>query len=137
MGVFNFNNIKAGVYNITAGAPGLGMGMLSGQTIVGNTDVTIELFATHRKDAAQTDGGMDLCSIAQNPFTTETTVHYRFEETGATITFLNNLGQSVQTHKLTDAEGQIRFGTGLPSGIYSAVFEQDGKVLEVKKLIKD
>jgi choice-of-anchor B domain-containing protein len=137
MGVFNFNNIKAGVYNITAGAPGLGMGMLSGQTIVGNTDVTIELFATHRKDAAQTAGGMDLCSIAQNPFTTETTVHYRFEETGATITFLNNLGQSVQTHKLTDAEGQIRFGTGLPSGIYFAVFEQDGKVLEVKKLIKD
>ena len=137
MGVFNFNNIKSGVYNITAGAPGLGMGMLSGQTIVGNTDVTIELFTTHRKDAAQTYNGTDLWSIAQNPFTTETTLHYRFEETGATITFLNNLGQSVQTHKLTDSEGLIRFGTGLPSGIYFAVFEQDGKVLEVKKLMKD
>ena len=133
----NFNNIKAGIYNISAGATGLGMGMLSGQTIVGNTDVTIELFATHRKDAVNGAWGSDLFSSAQNPFTTETTIKYQLVGKSASITFLNELGQAVHTAELTGSEGQINFGAGLPSGIYFAVFKQDEKVLEVKKLIKN
>jgi hypothetical protein len=136
IGLFNFNNIKAGIYNISAGAPGLGMGMLSGQTIVGNTDVTIELFATHRKDAVNTFGAEELWAFAQNPFRTETSVRYHLEATNASITFLNELGQAVHIAELSGTEGQISFGAGLPAGMYFAVLKQDGIVLEVKKLIK-
>jgi choice-of-anchor B domain-containing protein len=136
MGLFNFNNIKAGIYNISAGAPGLGMGMLSGQTIVGNTDLTIELFATHRKDAFNASGKEELWAFAQNPFHTETSIQYHLEAENASITFLNELGQAVQIAELSGSEGQISFGAGLPAGLYLAVLKQDGIVLEVKKLIK-
>jgi hypothetical protein len=141
MGAFNFNNIKAGIYNITAGAPGLGMGMLSGQTIVGSTGVTIELFTTLRKDAMNDGIGLseqatEQWRFTQNPFTTETLFQYQFKEAGATITFLNSLGQIVQTAELSGSEGQMSFGTGLPAGIYFAVLQQDGKEISVKKLVK-
>ncbi len=141
MGAFNFNNIKAGIYNITAGAPGLGMGMLSGQTIVGSTGVTIELFTTLRKDAMNDGIGLseqatEQWRFTQNPFTTETLFQYQFKEAGATITLLNSLGQIVQTAELSGSEGQMSFGTGLPAGIYFAVLQQDGKEISVKKLVK-
>jgi choice-of-anchor B domain-containing protein len=136
MGMFSFNNIKAGVYNISAGAPGLGMGMLSGQTIVSNTDVTIQLFVTHRKDAVHATGEERLWAFAQNPFRTETSIQYHLESENASITFLNELGQAVHIAELSGSEGQISFGAGLPAGMYLAVLKQDGIVLEVKKLIK-
>jgi len=140
-GAFNFTNIPPGMYNIAAGAPGLGLGMLSGQTIVSNTNVTIELFTTHRREpATEREEGIfenGFLTIFQNPFETEAVLSYQIPEGGASITLFNSLGQAVQTQELSDTIGQLSVGTDFPAGVYFAVLKQFGKVLEVKKLVKD
>jgi len=140
-GAFNFNNIPPGIYDIAASAPGLGLGMLSGQTIVGNTNVTIELFSTHRRGSVKEreEGILEnkFLNSTKNPFETETVLNYQIPEGGASITLLNSLGQTVQTLELSDSVGQLTFGAGLPAGVYFAVLKQLGKVLEVKRLVKD
>ncbi len=137
-GAFNFNSIPPGNYDIAASAPGLGLGMLSGQSLVNNENVIIELFTTHRRDAngiANLDN--NILSIQQNPFATESVVRYQCSEEGASITFLNSLGQTVQTNQLVGTDGQVAFGEGVPTGIYFAVLMQEGAVLNVQKLVKD
>ncbi len=137
MGAFSFNNIQQGIYDIAASAPGLGLGMLSGQSIVANTSVTIELFTTHRREAGKGNiVGNDLLNIAQNPFETETALSYDLPTEGASLLILNNWGQTMQTRELTGKQGQLNLGEGLPAGIYFAALQQNGKMLEVKKMVK-
>ncbi len=137
-GAFIFDNIPPGNYDIAASAPGLGLGILPGQSLVSDANVTIELFTTHRRDAnAPANLDHNLLSIGQNPFKTETVMSYRGQVEDASITFLNSLGQTVQTTPLAGIEAQVAFGAGFPAGIYFAVLTQEGKVLKVQKLIKD
>lgn len=80
--------------------------------------------------------GTNLLKVNQNPFQSETTLEYQFATEGGNITLLNNLGQVVSTQEIGATSGQLNIGQGLPSGIYYAVMNQQGKVLDVKKLVK-
>lgn len=140
-GAFSLNNIPQGTYDIAASAPNLGLGILAGQAIVGATNVTIELFSTHRRDAVigQNDDQAfsNTLIVKQNPFATETLVEFRTDGAPSALVVMNNLGQVVENHVLSGLEGQLRIGQTLPNGVYFAALQQNGKTLEVKRLVKN
>lgn len=140
-GTFSIGNIPQGTYDIAASAPNLGLGILAGQAIVGATNVTIELFSTHRRDAVIGFEAQQLLAntliVRQNPFEEEAVLDYKTDAACASLTLLNNLGQVLETQTLAGMEGQLRIGLDLPTGVYFAVLQQNGKTLEVKKLMKN
>ncbi|MDO8366880.1 MAG: choice-of-anchor B family protein [Saprospiraceae bacterium] len=140
-GSFSFSNISPGNYDIAASAPGLGLGMISGQSVVANTNVLLELFTTYRRDAVIEHGKDNFensfLKIAQNPFESETVLAYQLPVEGAALMVLNGLGQTMQKLVLTGSAGQVSLGSDLPAGLYFVVLNQEGKTLEVLKMIKN
>ncbi len=140
-GAFSVNDIPPGTYDVAASAPGLGQGILAGQTIVSDTSFTIELFTILRRDAVRERNEEiledNLLTINQNPFETEVLVSCQIPKSGASLTILNSLGQTVQAHELTGNASQLTMGAEWPAGVYFVVLEQDGKVLAIKKLLKN
>ena len=49
-GLFDFSGVKPGEYNLVANAPGIGLGILNGVTIVSNTNYTILLSEIFKGD---------------------------------------------------------------------------------------
>jgi len=141
VGAFSFNNIPQGNYDIVASAPGLGLGVLSDQTLVANTNVLIELFTSHRRDAIGERGSPHFANnsliINQNPFKAETTVSFQLSTEGASLLLFNSLGQMMQSQPLVGTEGQWTLGMDLPAGVYFVVLNKNGQVLEVKKIVKE
>jgi hypothetical protein len=139
-GSFLFNNIPLGNYDIAASAPGLGMGILSGKVVTNDTNVELELFTSHRREALQAGKGAanenDYLKLRQNPFATETVLEYSLPVEGATLSLFNSLNQKIDTQILTGISGQCSVGAGLPEGLYLAVLAQGNQILEIKKLIK-
>ena len=139
-GAFSINNLLPGIYDVAASAPGLSMGMLSGQTIVSDTSFVLELFPTFRREAVQgRDGGSlepKLLKIGQNPFETTTVLDYALPLEGARVVLMNPVGQVVQTLELNGTSGQLTLGNGLTAGIYFAVLKLDDQILQVEKLVK-
>lgn len=147
LGAFNFNNIQPGTYDIAASAPGLGLGILAAQTVVGDTSISIELFTTYRRGAVRDIARGDVLSeadffepnflkIKTSPFGTETVLEYKLETEGGSVVLLNSLGQILQTLILSGTQGQLSIGAELSAGIYFVALKKDEQVLEVKKWIK-
>ena len=139
-GVFNFNNVPLGTYDIAASAPGLGLGILGELAIVNDTSVVIELYTIHRREEESQDRSKNFLQnnclkIVQNPFETETILEYKLPTEGGSLLILNSLGQTLQTMELTETNGQISLGAGFSSGVYFAVLTT-GNHMEVKKLVK-
>jgi len=139
-GAFNFNNISQGTYDFVASAPGLGLGILAGQTLTANTSVILELFTTHRREAVgereRFNFSNNLLNINQNPFEVETVVNYHLLSEGASLMVFNSLGQKVQSQELPSTEGQLTLGMEFPAGVFFLVLNKDGRVLEVKRIVK-
>ncbi|MFN0034640.1 MAG: choice-of-anchor B family protein [Saprospiraceae bacterium] len=148
VGAFSIQNVAPGTYYVVASAPGIGIGILAGQTIVSDTSFWIELSIPHRRDAVQAvsrngipgEEGLFLennfLKIRQNPFETETVLEYELAAEGGSLTLLNGLGQTLQTFTLSGTVGQLTLGDGLAAGVYFAVLKMGAEVLEVKKLVK-
>ena len=139
-GVFNFNNVPLGTYDIAASAPGLGLGILGELAIVNDTSVVIELYTIHRREEESQDRSKNFLQnnclkIVQNPFETETILEYKLPKDRGSLLILNSLGQTIQTMELTETNGQISLGAGFSSGVYFAVLTT-GNHMEVKKLVK-
>ena len=139
-GVFNFNNVPLGTYDIAASAPGLGLGILAELAIVNDTSVVIELYTIHRREEESQDRSKNFLQnnclkIVQNPFETETILEYKLPKDRGSLLILNSLGQTIQTMELTETNGQISLGAGFSSGVYFAVLTT-GNHMEVKKLVK-
>ncbi|MFN0216278.1 MAG: choice-of-anchor B family protein [Saprospiraceae bacterium] len=140
MGKFNINNVPQGLYDIAASAPGMGLGVVTGKSIVANTNVIIKLFTTHRRGSASERNGMgdedNLLKITQNPFESETVLIYKTNSESGTLEIFNSLGQLMQQMNLPAAEGQVVIGTTLPAGDYFAVCRAGSQIIDVKKFIK-
>ena len=139
-GVFNFNNVPLGTYDIAASAPGLGLGILGELAIVNDTSVVIELYTIHRREEESQDRSKNFLQnnclkIVQNPFETETILEYKLPKDRGSLLILNSLDQTIQTMELTETNGQISLGAGFSSGVYFAVLTT-GNHMEVKKLVK-
>lgn len=139
-GAYNFSNIPAGNYSIVASAMGLGSDMLSNQNISADGVYNLALYTVQKRDelfataASRTEN--TYLNALQNPFSVETTLHYQLPATGARLRILNSLGEVFETLELTDNQGEIKLGAAWSAGIYFVAIQQNGQVLELKKLIK-
>ncbi len=138
-GLFDFSGVKPGEYNLVANAPGIGLGILNGVTIVSNTNYTILLSEIFKRDVlpgARAKLNLNSFMSAANPFVGATTLQYDLPEPGATLTMLNSIGQLMEVVTLHEKTGQLTIGQNFPKGIYLVQLEHRGKVLETLKLLK-
>ncbi len=139
-GYYIFSGVKPGVYDIIASASGVGVGVVSGKSIIGASDIDIVLLQLYRRDAVLPNGqkkSNPAKMFAENPFSESATISFDNLESGSTITVLNTAGKILETIQLNDRSGQLQIGQNLPSGLYFLHLEQNGQVLETLRLIKN
>ncbi|MBN8679591.1 MAG: choice-of-anchor B family protein [Chitinophagales bacterium] len=137
-GAFAFSNILRGAYNIAASAPDLSMGILSNQSIVTDSTVTITLYPTFRKEeiGATPHRLLDQLKVLENPFATETTLKFHAATAVSRLEIHNAQGQFVQEIQVEPGIGEVRLGTQWPTGIYMVRLIEGNEVVSVQKLIK-
>lgn len=140
-GKFSFENVPPGKYDLAASATDLGFGMLNGQKITASTDLLLELFTTHRRDAvlpwAQSGKpGAAQFELIQKPFENEIQLNYYQLQGNCTLSLYNSVGQLLENKTLSNSEGSIALGLDLPKGVYFVALKQNETVLEVKRLVK-
>lgn len=138
-GLFGFQNVPPGKFDVSVVKPGLNLGQLSGQTFVTDTFISLALRRIGKKEAGH---GTELefedarLSVTQSPFSVSTEIQFDSGEQPATLCVVNQLGQIQENISLQTGNGSITLGSGWPAGMYYVALKQGEQVLALKKIVK-
>jgi hypothetical protein len=139
-GTYEFGTLLSGTFDLEFSKPGYitqvitNVEIINGEIAIANAE--LETLAVGVTD---TDEKNDLMSLYPNPFKETITLEYDLPDDfygQQWISVYNLLGEKVRDIILNGKGGKIRFGEGLPSGVYFVKLDDKGSNIRTEKIVK-